>query len=79
MNFSVRIIRHHRTYPGSSHRIARDVRISNPDWVHEQLGTESEADLQAYIDQLNPMNWYMDGEHLGPDSCGLMLVLKPEE
>lgn len=60
---------------GEKTTIARDVRTSHPAWVHEQCGTTSEAELQAYLDGLNVQMWYRDGKHLGPDAFGLEMFL----
>lgn len=35
-------------------RLSRDVRDEHPAWVHEQLGTESESQLQSFLDQCDP-------------------------
>lgn len=40
--------------------LSRDVRDQHPDWVHEQLGTESESELQAVLDSIDPA-LYLDG------------------
>ena len=44
-------IRSHRT--GATETIERDVCHIHPAWVHEQLGTESESQLQQYLDGLD--------------------------
>jgi len=51
--------------------ISRDVCTDHPAWVHEQLGTASESELQAILDGMNIADWYRDGEHLGQDAAGL--------
>jgi hypothetical protein len=65
-------ITNHKT--GEVELISRDVCTEHPQWVHEQCGTADEAELQAYLDQFNVMDWYGEnGEHLGPDICGIEL------
>jgi len=60
---------------GEKLEISRDVRIEHPDWVHQQLGTDSEGALQAHLDQCQPNDWYCDnGTYLGPDCCGLEIT-----
>jgi len=54
--------------------IKRDVCASHPAWVHAQLGTKSEIDLQATLDGMHVNDWYdSDGEHLGDDADGVSL------
>lgn len=54
--------------------IARNVAVIHPAWVHEQLGTESEADLQTCLDQFSLSDYY-DGEtHKGADEYGVELI-----
>lgn len=52
-------------------KIDRSVTTKHPAWVHEQMGTSSESELQAALDGYNVSDWYRDGKHLGPDDCGL--------
>lgn len=35
---------------GETLTLSRDVRHTHPAWVHDQMGTESEAELQAALD-----------------------------
>lgn len=57
---------------GEQAAISRSVTTTHPQWVHDQLGTGSESELQRALDQLNVGGWYdADGKHLGPDCCGL--------
>lgn len=52
--------------------ISRSVCTEHPTWVHGQLGTASESELQRALDGLNVGDWYDDdGKHLGPDCCGV--------
>lgn len=44
-------IRNHET--GAVEPLARDVRARHSDWVHRQLGTRSESDLQHALDQMS--------------------------
>ena len=55
--------------------ISRDVCTVHPAWVHEQLGTASESELQDCLDALNVSMWYRDGEHLGQDVGGLEMFV----
>jgi len=41
-------IKNHQT--GEVEKLVRDVRHKHSDWVHAQLGTESEAELQLFLD-----------------------------
>lgn len=60
------------TVDGKAYKIHRDVAHTHPAAVHEAMGTESEAQLQAVLDGQNVSNWYdRDGNHLGPDEFGL--------
>ena len=58
MSASFRIYRHDSN---DSVLLSRDVRDEHPAWVHEQLGTESEAELQAHLDNLDPFAYAGDG------------------
>ena len=53
---------------GETLTLSRDVRTVHPAWVHEQMGTETEAELQAALDQ------YAGAEGLGPDADGVAVV-----
>jgi len=56
---------------GEKIEIVRDVRTQHPAWVHEQLDTQSESELQAHLDQCNVEDWYAGEKYLGPDCCGV--------
>ena len=56
---------------GETIDIHHDVCHKHPAWVHAQLGTGSESELQHHLDQCNVRDWYRGGEYLGPDSTGL--------
>jgi hypothetical protein len=46
----------------------------HPRAVHAACGTQSEAELQMYLDGHHAADYYGDdGEHLGPDDSGLEL------
>lgn len=47
---------------------ARDVRAGHPDWVHQQLGTESEEELQGFLDQYSA-----EAVGKGPDVFGVSM------
>lgn len=49
---------------GETIELARD--LAHPQWVHDQLGTASEAELQRALDNYQP--WARD---LGPDVDGV--------
>lgn len=54
--------------------ICRNVTATHPMWVHDQLGTSSEAELQQCLDQMSVDDWYDSrGEHLGDDVCGVSM------
>jgi len=55
--------------------ISRDVRATHPAWVHEQMGTESESELQAALDCVSTSDFYSDGEResKGFDAGGLLV------
>lgn len=50
--------------------LSRDVRDTHPAWVHAQCETESEAELQQFIDQVNEDDYAGRGE----DACGISLA-----
>ena len=59
---------------GEKASINRDVCANHPAWVHAQLGTKSETELQRHLDCLHVDDWYnSDGEHLGDDVDGVSL------
>lgn len=56
--------------------VSRDVCQAHPAWVHDQCGTRSEAELQAYISQCDVSDYYRaDGSHKGADDCGISVRL----
>lgn len=60
-------IRSHKT--GETEELHRDVCHSHPAWVHAQLGTESESDLQHMLDACE-IDEYL--EHAGKeDAAGI--------
>ena len=50
--------------------ISRDVCTTNPRWIHEQLGTASESELQICLDSLNVSMWDHDPT---PDVNGILI------
>lgn len=57
---------------GKTTTLRRSVTHSHPQWVHAQLGTDSETELQGFLDAVNPANWYdNDGAHQGDDESGV--------
>ena len=59
---------------GKVREIHHCVTMTHPQWVHDQLGTSSEAELQRAIDQRHVFDWYdQTGTHRGPDSDGLSM------
>lgn len=56
--------------------ISRDVTATHPQWVHDQLGTESESELQDSLSNWSLSDYYSDrsGEHLGADEYGVSLT-----
>lgn len=59
---------------GEQVTIARDVTSTHPQWVHDQLGTSNETELQRLLDNLNVEDWYgSDDSHLGDDEYGLAM------
>lgn len=58
---------------GQKTNIVRDVSRAHPAWVHAQLGTRSESELQHYLDCCNVSDWYRDGRHLGDDTAGISM------
>lgn len=55
-------------------KIFRTVDRIHPEWIHEQIGTKSEAELQNYLDTLRADNYYdANGNHLGPDVDGVSI------
>jgi len=68
MTASIIIYRHDSN---ESAAVSRDVRDVHPAWVHEQLGTDSESALQAYLDNVDP--FALAGDTIG-DSDGIRLA-----
>ena len=60
-------IRHHET--GEIIAIDRDVRTVHPAWVHDQLGTTCESELQDGLSQCH-VDDYADGVR---DECGILI------
>jgi hypothetical protein len=67
MTASFRIYRHD---DNESVLLSRDVRDAHPQWVHDQLGTTDEAELQSVISELDPFSYA--GDTVG-DSDGVKL------
>ena len=60
-------IRHHET--GEIIAIDQDVRTVHPAWVHDQLGTTCESELQDGLSQCH-VDDYADGVR---DECGILI------
>lgn len=59
---------------GETIELSRSVRDQHPAWVHEQLGTSTEAELQDTLSQYRVSDYYgRDGRHLGADGQGVSL------
>lgn len=59
-------IMHHAT--GETLTLSRDVATTHPAWVHGQMGTDSEAELQWALDQYGE-----DAVGSGPDADGVAI------
>lgn len=60
--------------------VYRDVTRTHPRWIHRQLGTRSETELQRSLDTTSASDFYApDGTHLGPDADGLEMYYLDEE
>lgn len=59
---------------GEVANIARSVTTIHPEWIHDQLGTKSEAELQHYLDGNHISDWYREGKHLGADVAGISMM-----
>ena len=60
---------------GETIALARDVCAVHPEWVHAQLETRSEGELQDALSQYHVEEFFdSDGHHLGPDECGISLA-----
>jgi hypothetical protein len=60
------------TLPAASSRMRASSSAVTPRIVHAALGTQSEEELQQYLDDCDVSDYYGDdGEHLGPDDSGL--------
>jgi hypothetical protein len=60
---------------GETLSVSRDVCATHPAWVHEQMGTSSEMELQLCLDQYHVSDWYRAGKYLGPDCSGLEMCV----
>ena len=54
--------------------IDRSVTTTHPAWVHTQLGTETEGELQDCISQFNLADFYRGETHLGRDEYGVEMI-----
>lgn len=55
--------------------IARDVTATHPQWVHDQLGTESESELQDSLSNWSLSDYYdRSGDHKGADEYGVSMI-----
>lgn len=55
--------------------IARDVTVTHPQWVHDQLGTESESELQDSLSNWSLSDYYdRSGDHKGADEYGVSMI-----
>lgn len=54
---------------GETTSLSRDVRDVHPEWVHEQLGTESESELQGFLDNCSMEEFLLCLDT--PDDCGV--------
>lgn len=68
---SLSIIKHHDDAVAP---LVRDVTHVHPDWVHEQLGTQSEAELQHFLDACDEAEFAKNSGQ--PDDAG---VFMPDE
>ena len=48
-------------------RLERDVATEHPDWVHQQMATKSESELQNFLDQISDADYAGKGR----DICGI--------
>ena len=51
---------------GETVTVVRDVTHQHPEWVHEQCGTESEAEFQQMLDQTNEAEYI---KNPGEEDC----------
>lgn len=59
---------------GETILVDRSVTTEHPEWVHQQLGTQNESNLQRALDGYNVSEWYdSSGKYLGADVCGLSM------
>ncbi len=66
-------IHNHRT--GEVEPLIRDVGHDHPQWIHDQLNTNNESELQRFLDCMNVEDFYgIHGCHMGPDRFGVSLV-----
>lgn len=60
--------------------ITRNVTIIHPQWVHEQLGTESESELQDSLSNWSLAEYYdRSGDHKGADEYGVNLIAEESD
>ena len=57
---------------GCEHGLSRDVRDVHPRWIHERLGTHTEAELQAALDQYRSEDFGGTGPQQR-DCCGVFM------
>jgi len=62
---------------GETISLSRNVCQENPEWVHAQLGTSSESELQNALSNYHPDAYYdANGEHTGPDCDGVSVYAR---
>lgn len=59
--------------------IDRSVTTVHPAWVHAQLGTESEGELQDCISQFNLADFYRGEDHIGRDAYGVEMIAEDDD
>jgi len=57
---------------GEIEALSRDVSDTHSEWVHDQLGTESESELQGFLDQCS-LAEYADNPD-NADNCGVFMT-----
>ncbi len=70
MDYTVEMTNHDT---GEVVQITRDVTAKVPDWVLDQMGVDTEIELQQALDTLSVDSWYDGYAHLGPDDNGLSM------
>lgn len=64
---------------GSIYYIERSVAVEHPPEVHEAMGTESEQELQAALDQVRIDDYYDEnGNHRGLDQYGFEMIYEDD-